>query len=325
MFKKPKQVAVKPKLSDLPDWVNRFDNFFITGSVRFGCETDESDLDVVLPIWEREDVLKSITRKDDMEESKYNVGVKITNERGAKINFVFLHPLDYVSWNKAAEMIDLSNLFRNNQTICRPLRHSIHEALCAAVKTSFSGHTVLKDNMTEFLTNGPKEEKSSTIISIEPPTNGQDNDNAFWGGREVLSAELGTNMESASDTQMAFYYFRSRLAAETFAVILEQMKVFGLARDYLVETHPDGGDQVLKFTVWYNTLQTTEKKEKRVFGGHTGISVMDLAASGELRVKLRHLIEFGRIKEFDLKFPMPCFADSQRVSEQSNGYYEIYY
>lgn len=105
---------------------------FLTGSVRFGCATNDSDLDIAFPINLREVALEWAKQQGGMEASKYNLGVKV--QVGAiTVNLIFLHPVDYVAWYKAAQMLEASGIF-NRGIIPRPLRHGIHEALCASAK-----------------------------------------------------------------------------------------------------------------------------------------------------------------------------------------------
>ena len=105
---------------------------FLTGSVRFGCATKDSDLDIAFPINLRDLALEWAKQQGGTEASKYNLGVKV--QVGAiTVNLVFLHPVDYVAWFKAAQMLEASSIFKRGG-LPRPLRHGIHEALCASAK-----------------------------------------------------------------------------------------------------------------------------------------------------------------------------------------------
>lgn len=105
---------------------------FLTGSVRFGCATKDSDLDIAFPINLRDCALEWAGRHSGIEASKYNLGVKV--QVGAIIvNMVFLHPVDFVAWYAAAQMLEASGIFKRGG-LPRPLRHGIHEALCASAK-----------------------------------------------------------------------------------------------------------------------------------------------------------------------------------------------
>lgn len=109
---------------------------FLTGSVRFGCATNDSDLDIAFPINLRECALEWAKQQGGTEASKYNLGVKV--QVGAiTVNLVFLHPVDYVAWYKAAQMLEASAIFKRGD-LSRPLRHGIHEALCASAKMATS-------------------------------------------------------------------------------------------------------------------------------------------------------------------------------------------
>lgn len=119
----------------------REEEMFLTGSTRFGCASVGSDLDIAMHIKYRGKALEwalSISQDDPVEHSRYNLGVKV-KFNGLKINLLFLHQVDYVAWFKAATMLESSKLFVNTN-LSRPLRHSIHETLCAAAKAATPEH-----------------------------------------------------------------------------------------------------------------------------------------------------------------------------------------
>lgn len=145
-----------PKIEDLPSSIARLEHF-ISGSVRFGCATNGSDLDIVFPIFFRREVVNLLPELSPIVgESEYNNGLKIVYNE-IVINFIFLHPLDYVAWFKAANMIESRGLMKDTS---RPVRHAIHEALVAVVKMSLSGNCVTQKNYKSFIS-------SNSVVSDE--------------------------------------------------------------------------------------------------------------------------------------------------------------
>lgn len=133
----------KPQISDIPDALKCLEHF-ITGSVRFGVQTESSDIDVVIPIMERFSV-------ENAEQSAYNNGIKFMHN-GVVVNVIRLHPLDYVSWAIAAKMAQSVNLFNG---LPKDLRYPLHEMLVATAKASLHGRFVCAGNYSDFM---PKED-----------------------------------------------------------------------------------------------------------------------------------------------------------------------
>lgn len=143
-------------VKELTPFINSFNPFmrwFPYGSVRYGCASDNSDIDIAIPIMFHPDIIVGLSGKGiSFEGSSYNKGVKFSQGQ-LVINFAFLHPLDFVCWFKVARMVSQNKLFENKE-LTRPLRHAIHEGLSAMVKASFSGVNVNPENYQEFLKAG---------------------------------------------------------------------------------------------------------------------------------------------------------------------------
>lgn len=128
-------------------------DFFVTGSYRFKCVTLTSDLDIVFPIMVRQEALELIPTLGVMEvkPSNYNCGVKFLTQENLIVNFIFLHPSEFVAWSKAAKMLEVSGILSMKQSpVARPLRHAIHQTLVAMANASLS-NVVYSKNYTEFL------------------------------------------------------------------------------------------------------------------------------------------------------------------------------
>lgn len=133
----------KPCESDLPKWLSRFPHF-ITGSIGFGCPHLTSDLDVAIPIMEREALLKRYLLSE-MEPSHYNLGVKAM-ENGICVNFIFLHPLDYCARFRAKNMAIAGHVMK---ATTKTQRYAHHEMLVAIAKLTL-GENVNAKNFLEF-------------------------------------------------------------------------------------------------------------------------------------------------------------------------------
>lgn len=128
-------------------------HFFVTGSYRFKCVSVTSDLDVVFPIMVRQEALELIPTLGVLEvkPSNYNCGVKFMTQEKLIVNFIFLHPSEFVAWSKAAKMLEVSGILSMKQSpVSRPLRHAIHQTLVAMANASLSD-VVGSKNYTEFL------------------------------------------------------------------------------------------------------------------------------------------------------------------------------
>lgn len=140
----------KPVMGDVPSWFSDMRiPYFVTGSVRFGVAGSSSDLDIAVTVLHRVAVLEIIARRGlKAEPSEYNAGVKVMWE-GVAVNFVFLHPLDYCCWFRAAQMACSCGIFKGVRLKSR--RMAIHEMLCATAKSSFSeGDPITGLNFEEF-------------------------------------------------------------------------------------------------------------------------------------------------------------------------------
>lgn len=131
--------------------LNNSDCFFLSGSHQFGCATNKSDIDVCVPIQFQKRVVDNINKLGFvLNNSNYNSGVKIRIQE-KEINFVFLHPVEYVCWYKTAQMITSTNLFEHTKD--KQIRHAIHQTLVAMVKAAQTEHINVV-NMFNFLKSG---------------------------------------------------------------------------------------------------------------------------------------------------------------------------
>ena len=108
---------------------------FLSGSYRFGRATAKSDIDIVFPIMFKQDIEKHIAQYGNIQPSHYNAGVKFTKmmgDRAQSINAVFLHPLDFVCWFKAANMINAANA--DLKSMARPEFHALHQIMISIPK-----------------------------------------------------------------------------------------------------------------------------------------------------------------------------------------------
>lgn len=127
-------------------------NYFITGSHRFGVLTKTSDLDIVVCIEDKgiEDVIKREI-SESLEYSNYNNGYKFTmrNNDGTiiAINIIPLHPLNYVTWYHAANLL---SIMPNVSEMTKESKHGLHEVLCGLVKMQFRGIVVNSKNYESY-------------------------------------------------------------------------------------------------------------------------------------------------------------------------------
>jgi len=121
-------------MDNVEDWLTENNiPHFITGSVRFECATDISDLDICVCINNKEKIVNALSGSK-ISESNYNAGIKVS-VNGAEINFIFLRPVDYCAWSKVAKMSDATGVLKIVQ---KEKRYYIHEILVSATKLSFS-------------------------------------------------------------------------------------------------------------------------------------------------------------------------------------------
>lgn len=126
---------------------------FLSGSYRFGRATAKSDIDIVFPIMFKQDVPGYIKKMGyaDVQESNYNAGVKfikVMGDRAQSINAVFLHPLDFVCWFKAANMIEAANA--DVKAMTRPEFHALHQIMVSLPKMMIKD-CVNSDNYRDYL------------------------------------------------------------------------------------------------------------------------------------------------------------------------------
>lgn len=124
---------------------------FLSGSYRFGRATAESDIDIVFPIMARPDVENYIAQYGNIQQSHYNAGVKFTKmlgDRAQSINAVFLHPLDFVCWFKAANMINAANA--DIKAMARSEFHARHQIIVSLPKMMIKD-CVNSDNYRNYL------------------------------------------------------------------------------------------------------------------------------------------------------------------------------
>ena len=124
---------------------------FLSGSYRFGRANAESDIDIVFPIMAKRDVEKYIAQYGNIHQSYYNAGIKFTKtmgDRAQSINAVFLHPLDFVCWFKAANMINVANV--DIKAMTRPEFHTLHQIMVSLPKMMIKD-CVNRDNYRDYL------------------------------------------------------------------------------------------------------------------------------------------------------------------------------
>ena len=124
---------------------------FLSGSYRFGRATAKSDIDIAFPIMFKPDVENYIAQYGNIQQSHYNAGVKFTKmmgDRAQSINAVFLHPLDFVCWFKATNMISAANA--DIKAMTRPEFHALHQIMVSLPKMMIKD-CVNSDNYRDYL------------------------------------------------------------------------------------------------------------------------------------------------------------------------------
>lgn len=126
---------------------------FLSGSYRFRRATAKSDIDIVFPIMFKQDLEKYLKEKsiNNIEESHYNAGLKFCEmivNRAQTINAIFLHPLDFVCWYKAANMINAANA--DIKQMSRSEFHALHQIMVSLPKMMIKD-CVTSTNYAEFL------------------------------------------------------------------------------------------------------------------------------------------------------------------------------
>lgn len=141
----------KPSMSDI-DKISHIvggENYFITGSVAFGCQHKESDLDVCFPIMSKTKILQYLYKSDiKVTPSNYNLGVKFVLQQ-IKFNFIFLHPLEYCAWSKATKMIIAGSILQ--ETTPKKVRYPIFELLCSSYKLALVNVNVNTSNYHNYM------------------------------------------------------------------------------------------------------------------------------------------------------------------------------
>lgn len=125
---------------------------FLSGSYRFNRANEKSDIDIVMPIMFKSDLIKYLDHNViSYVDSSYNAGVKfiiLSSNREVTINIVFLHPLDFVCWYKAADMIlaskvDIKDMSRNKF-------HALHQIMVSLPKMMIDEY-VDSNNYQKFI------------------------------------------------------------------------------------------------------------------------------------------------------------------------------
>lgn len=137
---------------------------FLSGSYRFNRANKKSDIDIVMPIMYKRDLIKYLDRHViSYVDSSYNAGVKfikLLKEREITINVVFLHPLDFVCWYKAADMILASKVEIKNMS--RNKFHALHQVMVSLPKMMIEEY-VDSNNYQKFI-NGVDKQKIDDIF-----------------------------------------------------------------------------------------------------------------------------------------------------------------
>jgi hypothetical protein len=146
-------LALADVYSVVEEFSKKYTTCFLSGSYRFGRATAKSDIDIVFPIMFKQDVLGYIKEMGytGVQESHYNAGVKFTKmmgDRAQSINAVFLHPLDFVCWFKAANMINAANA--GIKAMARPEFHALHQIMVSLPKMMIKD-CVTSDNYRDYL------------------------------------------------------------------------------------------------------------------------------------------------------------------------------
>jgi hypothetical protein len=124
---------------------------FLSGSYRFGRANADSDIDIVFPIMFKRDVEIYIAKYGNVQPSYYNAGIKfikMMGERAQTINAVFLHPLDFVCWFKAANMINVANV--DIKAMTRTEFHTLHQIMVSLPKMMIKD-CVHRNNYHDYL------------------------------------------------------------------------------------------------------------------------------------------------------------------------------
>jgi predicted nucleotidyltransferase len=129
---------------NLPDNLFKDINYFITGSRRFGTNNKDSDLDVCVCI-DSIDVIKS--KISSYIESDYNRGIKFFDKFNLQINVIPLHPVDYVTWYHAANLMDL---IPNKKSKSRMELHGLYQTFIGLMKSYFVNENINIDNYNSY-------------------------------------------------------------------------------------------------------------------------------------------------------------------------------
>ena len=139
------QFRIKPTKEDAHEFVRKIfgssqdvmRDCFLTGSVAFDEATEESDIDLAFCISLRGTVVSLLAKTGIIcDPSDYNSGLRATvviNGKMVVVNFLFLHPRDYVVWSRSGEIYKMLP-----HQAGKVNRHAIFETVRALVKTSLS-------------------------------------------------------------------------------------------------------------------------------------------------------------------------------------------
>jgi len=137
---------------------------FLSGSYRFNRANEKSDIDIVMPIMFKSDLIKYLDcNVISYVDSSYNAGVKfiiLSSNREITINVVFLHPLDFVCWYKAADMILASKV--EIKDMSRNKFHALHQIMVSLPKMMIDEY-VDSNNYQKFI-NGIDSHKIDDIF-----------------------------------------------------------------------------------------------------------------------------------------------------------------
>ena len=131
---------------DFPEEVFKDVDNFITGSLRFSTENENSDMDICIVVSSSK-IIRDRLKDSVISESDYNNGYKFTNS-GKIFNVVPLHPLDYVCWYHSAKLMEL---IPRKDKKSRPELHGLHEMIVGVMKYQFAGELIGLSNYKQFL------------------------------------------------------------------------------------------------------------------------------------------------------------------------------
>lgn len=114
---------------------------FITGSQVIGGATTKSDIDICIPIWDKDSILNEYADRP-CTQSAYNSSVKVELQ-GYYLNFLFLHPRDFLGWYGAT---NICKTFPLCQHLHKYVRYTVFEMLVSLCKLTITD-IVISDNL----------------------------------------------------------------------------------------------------------------------------------------------------------------------------------